>query len=226
MCSEDDWKSFSSSCGFFVVVMQYLLRHSSITRNSNYWRAGGYVLLVNYSMLSASCANETLQLTHDTYPYFQKHLYESGHSCWGDSDGEINLTTATTCAIQFDSPLQAFKTNCTNAGGQYYKNQTSDDFFDCSTSYNGDKLYTVDMMVRNYPVCAGASCTVSEVKSAFDETIIADATRGPLGERLESICSSNVFLPATSSTHNYFNSGDLICIPFLMMATCSFINLI
>jgi hypothetical protein len=157
--------------------------------------AGEYVLLLDYSALSASCANETLQLVRDSYA----DVKFSGLSCYE------NNQTSSKCMVTIPDRNPGYETNCMNAGGRYLFNQTKDDFYTCTRNKNGE-FYTVDVMIANYPFCVGMSCTESEVQLAFDTTISADAEHGPIHPQIEQSCDINPFAnPPLSSAHNRFD---------------------
>ena len=163
----------------------------------------GYLLLVDYSRLSESCANETLQLTRDTYSLLPKYPGAKLLECFEQN------RTAGTCVIRFADQPPGLQNNCINAGGQFDLNQTSDDFYRCIRNKNGE-FHTTDVSIVNYPMCYGISCTEDEMKLAFDETISADADHGPLKGEIETSCSINPFGNSASTNHNRFNVGHII----------------
>ena len=141
-------------------------------------------------MLNASCDNETLKLIPDAYGLPGPATF----TC-----SEVNRT-AKTCTINFASGNPGFGKNCLDAGGNYYINQTSNNFYSCISNNEGE-LSTTDVMIVDYPICVGASCTDSDVILALDQTISADAKNGPLYVEIQMMCNLHPFGKSASITH-------------------------
>jgi hypothetical protein len=149
----------------------------------------GHLLFLNYSMLSASCANESLQLISYTYDI---NAYSHGCSAVNETEGAI-----TECRLNIWT--ESYEKKCKKASGQFYTNQTEGLFYVCGNS-NDEGITTFNIGISNYPFCAGISCNDSEVKAAFYETLSADAIRGPISSRLSSVCGSVTAQIETSAT--------------------------
>ena len=166
---------------------------STSTQTQQILLMDSYVLSVDYSMLSASCANETLHLISDMY-----ELVLTATTCMGNETGAV-------CFMEVYP--EEYETNCTDAGGQYYTNLTSTVLSSCS--YNGTMT---DVGLARYPICAGASCNATEVETAYYETLSADADNGRIGDSLSDTCDlardliKMSFKESTSSAYTRFNS--------------------
>ena len=156
----------------------------------------GNVLLLNFSLLSASCANETLHLVNETYDI----------GCITNCRAENR--TMGNCYVECSS--DTYQTNCLQAGGQFYENQYEVEyggvFSKCFTTID-EKSSIVDVYISNYPICVGVSCNDSEVKTAFDTTVVADGLDGPIGDSVDNAC--DIAIPGlettTSGGYNHFN---------------------
>ena len=174
---------------FMASCLQYA---SGATRNQvQEISIGGRVVSLNYSMLSASCASETLRLVSATYIAVQ-----TVYNC------EAKNETTGICSL--DVYPEGYEEKCKNAGGQFYTNQASEVLWKC---YIQNSRSITDVSISNYPMCAGASCNSSEVKTAFVETLSADASTGQIWSTLYTACSTfNPFLETSASGDcNLFN---------------------
>jgi hypothetical protein len=172
----------------------------------------GRLLLLNYSMLSASCANETLRLVNATYAFSPP-----GYYC-----EEANPMEAM-CLLSL-SP-EEYGLNCENASGQFYLDQADFDPFQC-TNVTDFRYSTFRVGVLNYPICAGVSCNLSELKTAVFATAMADGNNGPLRDSLYDGCDIEIPIDGSSSPSGAYNrwngraTGTLFISLFTAFVTC------
>ena len=157
---------------------------------------GYYTLLVDFSMLSESCANETIDLISKSYAIGNG----GGFSC-----SELN-DTYSKCELGFyDNEYQGA---CDANGGKFNSSiwtPLGDTvFYTCVRNSNG-KFYTTDVSTRDYPFCAGISCNESEIQMAYNATILADASSGELRALAERQCDINPF--GKSIAYNRYDGG-------------------
>ena len=211
---------------FFIFVIVCLQYTSGATSNQvQEISMGGRVVSLNYSMLSPSCANETLRLVSGLYDEIYSSLYQYHCSAKNETSGM--------CLVELFAqvPCENFETKCTNANGQFYTNQTRDDFSACYLISDGIDTTTL-VSISNYPICAGASCNASEVENAFVETLSADATDGPMRDSISRACTIyNPLIENSSSTSNSCNrfiggviTSNVIQFTLSIILTCSVIN--
>ncbi len=203
---------------FFVVLACFqLVRCAAVTVNiqqkpssSSNDDAYDYTLLVDFSMLSESCANETIDVISKSYD-----LQRSGYSCWGLNE------TFSTCKFGFD--VEEYQDGCNASSGEFYTNPNMGDesWFVCGSNVDG-KQYQTDVIVTDYPFCAGISCNKSEIIMAYDAMILADAESGQLGQVYRSHCIFPSRSPPTSTSiaYNRFTYGSIIY-SMLAMFSCT-----
>lgn len=155
----------------------------------------GQVLPLNNSNLSASCANETLQLSDDVYKFDDSiYLCSAFNKTFGN------------CTLVFKN-IEAYAAKCKKIGGQFYMSHTADGFKTCFATINYFPV-TTNVSILNYPICAGNSCTDCEVKTAFNETISADSS---LQTFLDSACDRYTpFLDSSAQSYAYNHYNGLV----------------
>ncbi len=197
---------------FVVLACFQWMRYSVATINIQQRPSAGgyYTLLVDFSMLSESCANETIDVISKSYSVGSGGF--TGTSCY-----ELNETYS-----KCDLIFVEYQSACEANGGKYnssiwaseLENETI--FYTCVSNSNG-KFYTTDVSTRDYPFCTGISCTESEVRMAFDATILADANSGELRAIAENACRIHPF--GKSIAYNRYNSD--ITFIYITLATIS-----
>ena len=170
----------------------------------------GTVVSVDFSMLSASCANETLHLINNTYT-----LVQTSYICSAKND------TVGVCSL--DVYPDEYESKCTIAGGQFYMNQTSEEFYKCFSYIDGVSS-SLDFGISNYPICAGASCNFSEVKTAFYETLSADVYSGPISDSLSDACDlsgqlASTPVPTSTQTQEILLRDRYVAVDYSMLST-------
>ena len=164
-------------------------------------------LIISKLMLSASCTSETEYLIDNVDDIF---VGASSSFC-----PDFN-TTARTCILEFYPIVN--ETTCIFSGGQFYDNFTEPNFYRC-ININNDDVYTTDINLLNYPICIGASCNESEVKSVLDGIMLAELDDGGfLRFSINNICNSKPV--STSSVHSIYNDyGIFMCFTFTILAS-------
>ena len=168
---------FVISCWLYVSCAATLKgQHVPIDRN---------LQLVDFSMLSETCANETQNITGELNEIFSPSGY------WdcieGNTTGWICQLNANTYRIEMD---------CTDLGGQAHENFTQPDYYRCINENTGDNIR---FGVISYPICTGLSCNETEAESVFDETISADLSYGSFGSPIQILCNSSIPLSASTN---------------------------
>ena len=165
---------------------------------------------INFSFLSAACANET--------QYLAKAIYLRFIPTYGTFCKPENATTSSKVCTQ---DMSFDRENCIELGGQFYDNYTDPDFHRClqpSNESRGD--ITTEISLEYYPICAGPSCNTYEVEAAVKETIAADLDDGILGSQIRKLCGLPEKQTASASIAR-FNFGiiDIIFVSFAILVS-------
>ena len=173
---------------------------------------------INFSLLSASCANETEFLAKAIYGPVRVEnsiFYYDSSSPYYSTYFLYENENITTCAME----LHIDETRCIQLGGIFYDNYTNSDFHRClSNNGNVDMLFEFDL--QYYPICAGASCNTYEVIAAVKETIAADLNDGLLGSQIRELCGlpEKQQLISASNTRSNFGKLVIIFVSFAILA--------
>ena len=170
-------------------------------------------LVVDFSMLSESCANETIDVIRKSYD-----LQHYTSACWGtnETDGR--------CELGFD--VVDYQKGCNASSGEFYAGLDvgNESLFVCGSNVDG-KQYQREVAAIQYPFCAGISCNESEILMAYDAMLSADAQSGQLGEAYSSHCSFPSLSPPTSTppstsiAYNRYNGGSVMYIMLAMFSS-------
>ena len=183
---------------FTVVLACFQMMGCAATVNIQQIQSSGEypenTLLVNFSMLSESCANETIEAISKSYDL---QYYTS--ACWGtnETDGR--------CELGFD--VVDYQKGCNASSGKFFAglDMGNESLFVCRSNVDG-KQYQIEVAATPYPFCAGISCNESEILMAYNAMLLADAQSGQLGEVIRSPCS----FPSTSIAYNRYTYGSII----------------
>jgi hypothetical protein len=161
-----------------------------------------YTLLVDFSMLSESCANETIDVIRklDLLPY--------SWTCSG-----LNETHGG-CELEYFG-VEDYQYSCNASSGKFYSDSNvGDELYHLCVSFvindDGEKVYWTNVTVAHYPFCAGSSCNKSEILMAYDAMLRAEGVTGQLQELSDRVCTFiPVWLP-TSIAYNRYTYGSII----------------
>ena len=178
--------------------------------------AGEYpedTLLVDFSMISESCANETIYLISASYEY------GSITTCSSLND------TYSRCDINIFS--EQYQNDCNTRGGLFYSDTELDDEPKiCLYIYGEEKTHQREVFATNYPFCASTSCNESEILLAYNATMLADSESGQLGLTYSVQCNFFSLMSATSNTYrSYIAVGGIIYVTLAMFSSVMLLSL-
>ena len=165
-------------------------------------------LLVDFSMISESCANETIDLISKSYD-----LLFSSNSCAVTNDTDY------ICEIFFG--VENYRNGCNASGGEFYSGLYLRDpaLTRCTSNISGTTIKRE--LTMNYPFCAGTSCNGSEIVMAYTAMISADRESGHLNEVWTNGCSYPYIV-----TSNAYNSHIAVGIIYVTLAMFSIVMLL
>ena len=159
-------------------------------------------LLVDFSMLSESCANETIDVIR------KLDLLSYSWTCSG-----LNETHGG-CELEYFD-VEDYQYSCNASSGKFYSdpNVGDESYHVCANlviNDDGEKVYRTNVTVANYPFCAGNSCNESEILMAYDAMLLAEGDTGQLRVFADRVCTNIPAWVPTSIAYNRYTYGSII----------------